>query len=129
PGPAPIEAEVRTGAVEPSIEPFPPYPRPSHKGGNADPAAAWAYWRSLPPEFIERSCFYVCRDWPVLDRLQELTPEELLEVRQKRKREPYKNIDKRYGPYAEADMKTAFLRYYGSGDYTCYFNDTGVKGS
>lgn len=125
----PLEPLTPTGIARASVEPFPPYPRPKSKGGNVPWEEGIAYWRGLPPEFIERSSFYVIREWPALDRLQELTPEELELIRLKQRREPFKNIDKRYQPFEETDTRMAFLRRYGSGDYKCYFNDIGVTGA
>lgn len=118
--------QTTTGYVKPSQDPFPPWPKGEGKGGYTTIEAVMQYWESLPPEFIARTNFYVNRDHPKLDRLQELNDVQRAEVTAKKRREPAKYIDKPASPWREKDIKSAFLRRYGSGDYKVFLNDSGA---
>lgn len=123
----PKAPETADKYVKPSTEPFPPWPKGSGKGGFCNPEALMEYWAGLPPEFIARTNFYINREKPVLNRLQELTPDERKEVELKKKRPPKKYIDKPAEPWDDhADLRMAILRRYGSGDYKLYLNDAGA---
>lgn len=114
--------------VKPSTLPFPPWPKGGGKGNLTRPAELMEYWQSLPPEFIARTNFYVNREHPKLDRLQELTDEQREQIRLKMRRYPSKYIDKPAEPWDDLpDLRMAILRRYGSGDYKLYLNDCGAK--
>lgn len=121
-------ARERLSSTFVSAKPFPLPPRGKGKGGFCEETDGMKYWRSLPPEFLNRTNVYVNRERPVLNRLQELSEEELLKVQRKQKREPAKYIDKPDQPFGE-DARMEFLSRYGSGIYKVYINDGGVKGA
>ncbi len=107
---------------------FPPAPKGSGKGGYCKDAEGMTYWRSLPREFQNRTNIYVNREWPILDRLQELDAEQRALVASRKRREPFKYIDKPAEPFGE-DWRMEFLQRYGSGTYKIYVNDAGVRGA
>ncbi len=118
-------------SVSPSAlkeKPFPGPPRATEKHGIVPADKFWGYRKSLPPEYLDRLTYYVYREWPKLDFLQNLTLDELEEIRQKKRQKPVKYI----GQYADLDpdnWRNELLRYHGSGDFKIYMNDTGVRGN
>jgi len=115
--------------VKPSKEPFPPWPKGEGKGGYCKSEDLFNYWDALAPEFIARTNFYVNREHPKLDRMQELTDEQRAQVKAKTRRPPAKYIDKVATPWKEKDIRSAILRRYGSGDYKIFLNDAGIGGN
>jgi hypothetical protein len=107
---------------------FPPAPRGTGKGGYCKDTDGMLYWQTLPSEFQNRLNVYVNREWPVLNRIQELTADEKALVAAKKRREPYKYIDKPAEPFGP-DTRQEFLQRYGSGIYKVFINDAGVKGA
>src|SRR6516165_2273232 len=61
-------------AVTVSAKPFPLPPKGRGKGQFCEAEEGLAYWRGLAPELINRCNVYINREWPILDRLQELSP-------------------------------------------------------
>lgn len=111
-----------------STKPFPMPPR-AGKGGFCKPEEGLEYWRKIgaDPRFKDRVAVYINRENPVLNHLQELSPEDRALVESKKKRAPSKYIDKPPDPFGE-DHRMEFLHRYGSGIYKCYVNDIGVEG-
>src|SRR5260370_8929901 len=85
------------------------------------------YWRAIPKEFSPRLIVYVNREKPVLNRLQELSSEELFLVRSGKKRAPFKYIDKTIEPWP-GETRMEYLNRYGSGICRLYINDAGAPG-
>jgi len=134
----PEEAPERTPelpASEPSAVPvadkkFPPWPRGAGRGNFAKCEEVIAYWQSLPTEFINRTNFYVNREKPVLDRLQEFSEDEVRQMREHKRRYPAKYIDKPDVPWEpDGEFRMYFLERYGSGEYKIFLNDAGLARS
>ncbi len=119
-------AEKPAAASGPNREVFPTPPRGTGKGSFCTDQAGMDYWRAIPKRFYPRLVVYVNREWPILDRIQELDAEAQSLVRQNKKRPPFKYIDKITEPFG-ADTRMEFLHRYGSGVYKIYVNDVGVK--
>jgi hypothetical protein len=124
----PVEARppVSSGSTNP--KPFPIPPKPSLKGGYCEEAVGMAYWRGIPEEFRDRLTVYINREHPVLNRMVEVTPEDIELMRQHKKRYPIKYIDLPPEPFSE-DTAGEFLNRYGSGKYKVFVNDVGIKGA
>lgn len=124
----PVEARppVSKGATNP--KPFPIPPKASLKGGYCEESVGMAYWRGIPEEFKDRLTVYINREHPVLNRMVEVTPEDVELMRQHKKRYPIKYIDLPPEPFSE-DTAGEFLNRYGSGKYKVFVNDVGIKGA
>lgn len=117
-------------SVEVADKRFPSWPRGKGRGGLANVQEIITYWQGLPEEFVNRTNFYVNREKPVLDRLQEHTPDEVREMREHKRRYPAKYIDKPDKPWEpDEDFRMYFLERYGSGEYKIFLNDAGVSRS
>ncbi len=127
-------SSAETGPLEPSrpiktsTHAFPVPPKPG-KGGFCRDQEGIAYWRLVgnDPQFRERVAAYVNREHPILNHLQELSEEERAEISARRKRGPFKYIDKPQEPFND-DVRMEILHRYGSGTYKIYVNDIGVSG-
>jgi hypothetical protein len=124
----PVEARppVSKGSTNP--KPFPIPPKATLKGGYCEEAVGMAYWRGIPEEFKDRLTVYINREHPVLNRMVEVTPEDVELMRQHKKRYPIKYIDLPPEPFSE-DTAGEFLNRYGSGKYKVFVNDVGIKGA
>jgi hypothetical protein len=120
--------EATSALSQTSVKPFPSPPRPKTKGGGITPDQLFKYWKGLPDELSDRWTLYVNRDWPVLNHLQGLPPEQQEEALAG-KRKLFKYIDKIGERFDSDDWRTELLRRYGSGDYKLYLNDSGVRGT
>ena len=123
-------AEPSNNAVEVAQKRFPTWPRGKGKGNFCSAEELIAYWQGLTEEFINRTNFYVNREKPVLDRLQEYSGSDVREMREHKRRYPAKYIDKPDRPWEhDEEFRMYFLERYGSGEYKIFLNDAGVSGS
>ena len=116
-------------ARSPVIEPFPKPPRTPTKGGYLTGEKFFNYWKSLPKYCADRVLVYMYREYPKMNYMLALTPEEQDDVLKKRRRPPTKNIGKFSEPFASNDWRDELLRRFGEGDYKLILNDSGMKAS
>jgi len=110
--------------------PFPKPPRGQGRYGNVAPAKFFEYWRGLSKacqECADRCIVYIYREYPKMNYLLALSPEEQELVIRKKRKEPQKNIAKLIEPFESGDWRDEMLRRYGEGDYKLLLNDTGMK--
>jgi hypothetical protein len=113
---------------DPRVKPFPKAPKAVMKGGYVTPPKFFGYWAALPQHCLDRVMVYFYRDWPVMNYLQFLTPQELEEIKKRRKRGPQTNIAKLTEPFNPEEWKDEMLRRFGSGTYHILLNDTALQG-
>lgn len=96
------------------------FPLPPKKELLPDKAFAWI--RALPPWAQERMEISVYRDYPVLDHLLTLTPEQRSDAKIHPRKYP-KRIDKIGTVFESDNWQLEILKRWGSGDYRFYLID------
>lgn len=103
--PRPITERPRmVGSVLPAL--------PALRAGWAVPSKAFEFWKTLTETQLGNISLYVNRDYPLCN--PKIIDEKAV-----------KYIDQLSGPipFEPAEFREFFLNKYGSGDYTCYFNE------
>ena len=111
----------------PRFRPFPKAPRARGRGGTVSPDIFFEYWKKLPPVCMERCSVYVYREYPKMNYLLALSPEDQELVLKKKKQRPSSNIALFVEPFESNDWREEMLRRFGEGDYKLWLNDSGIK--